>query len=81
MMNEQMRYRLAAIIAEQMKDECNAIENYEKVLHELEEITPTYDLITSMIANIKEIISDEKNHLQKEYNILYKLDQIPTAED
>jgi len=67
-------YKVAAGIAANIADEETAIKGYYELLSTL--IDP------NDILEIKEIISDEKNHAQKLKAILLKYDgNVPTATD
>jgi len=67
-------YKVAAGIAANIADEAEAIQGYYELLSTI--IDP------NDILEIKEIISDEKNHAQKLKEILSKYDgNVPTATD
>lgn len=64
------------LCAKNIADEAQAIEGYYPLLEELEEGKDD-----EAIAMIKEIISDEKNHLNLLQAIMLKYDKIKIASD
>lgn len=64
------------LCAKNIADEAQAIEGYYPLLEELEEAKDD-----EAIAMIKEIISDEKNHLNLLQAIMLKYDNIKIASD
>jgi rubrerythrin len=64
------------LCAKNIADEAQAIEGYYPLLEELEEVKDD-----EAIDMIKEIISDEKNHLNLLQAIMLKYDKIKIASD
>jgi rubrerythrin len=75
-LNKDSKSIVASQIALNAEGEHDAIEGYEKLIPWLEK----YDDQES-IGHIREIISDEKNHLELLTNILKKYDGIEPAKD
>ena len=71
------KYEAAAWVASQMVGECDAIKSYEMFLSKAERT----EYPEAILSVVREIISDEKNHLEKLKELLLKFDGIQAATD